>query len=234
MARSCTASPTTATSRASTPIASAEGRDHARVGLRAEPRIAAHREIEEVEDVVAGQRRLEAAGGVVGGKAEAQAAPLQLDEGLARASTSAECTAPPRRKIASMPAARSGGAAPPRRAAKASAMSSTLPAASGEPGVMRSVAGSCPPSRSSSAASPASPLAANSGHLAVDRHPGAPVVDDGAVLVEQDAADRHSPRLRSMAVRPRTPRPAARRHGSKDRGWSASCPTADWPGPTRP
>ena len=34
--------------------------------------------------------------------------------------------------------------------------------------------------------------------LAVDRHPGAPIVDDGAVFVEQDAADRHLPPPLSM------------------------------------
>ena len=69
--------------------------------------------------------------------------------------------------------------------------------------------------------------------LAVDRHPRAPVVDDRAVLVEQDAADRHVP-----------PPPSAVSGGAHcallgarmDRQIADAGrlrPRADWPGPRR-
>ena len=206
MARSCTASPTMATSRAA--ARRRPGRSPAPCADRAwsrsrnrSPTVKSNR----CEHVVLRQRGLQPARRVVGGEPDAEAAPLELARwcraaprdqrrvlGAAASGKCARCRPP-----ADRPARPADARRRPRRCRR------SLPAASTEPGVMRSVAGSWPPSAQQLVGNRGSPRAAKSADLAVDRHPGAPVVDDGAVLVEQDAADRHgltSPSARRQAA----------------------------------
>ena len=83
----------------------AEAEDHARVRLRAEPGIAAHGEIEEVEDVVLRQRGLQAAGRSRWWQGRCRKPRRFSSTSVARApSISTECWAPPAQKMRSMPA----------------------------------------------------------------------------------------------------------------------------------
>ena len=162
-ARSCGASPTTATALGKTPTAAQKANTMRGSGLAAETGIAANLEIEQVEDVVLRQRGVQAAHRIVGRQTETVSASLQFGDRLSGTIHEPGMLAPALAKDRLDACRRAGRACvDPRWAANAPAMSSTLPAASTEPGRIRIVAGSWPPARNSSTASSSSPPAANS------------------------------------------------------------------------
>ena len=223
--------------------------------------------------------------GIVGGKPEPQAPPPSSSTSVSRApAISTECAAPPSQKMRSIPAASSPAA--PHVRVRGEGLRDVEEIARRQRRARRHAVGvGVMPAEPQQLAREALVAARRPQRgAAVDRHPGRPVVEDGAVLVEKHAPDRHAltpaPTMSSRALcpgsisqlapegsrmagspsterrdlqiafsrsrstqghrwrsrrrlGPRTPLRRPRLRGSTGRGWSGSCPRADWPASQR-